>query len=220
MSSTISKLFEKGEQTVNIKGLSLGDLGTNGYIIFKNNKALMIDPGGDAERLIYYLKQNDLQIIAILLTHAHFDHIGALDDVRDKYHAPVYLHDSEANWLADPSLNGSSIFPVSEVRCKPVDYYLQPGNMVIDSFEFNVIHTPGHSPGGISFVFDSEKFVVSGDCLFQNGIGRTDLPGGNQQELMNSIKQKLLQLPEDYTVYPGHGPKTTIKREKQMNPFL
>ncbi|CQR46838.1 putative metallo-hydrolase [Paraliobacillus sp. PM-2] len=205
---------------MNIKGLSLGELGTNGYIIYKNGEGLMIDPGGNIEIIDHWLIKNNIKPIAILLTHAHFDHIGAVDDLRDTYKIPVYVHEMEADWLATPELNGSGLFPVTNVSCRPADYFIKEGRMEIGQFKFDVMHTPGHSPGGVSFIFNDKKYVISGDCIFQNGIGRTDLPGGDHTELLNSIKNKLFSLKDDFVIYPGHGPTTTIYQEKNSNPFI
>ncbi|WP_308422904.1 MBL fold metallo-hydrolase [Paraliobacillus quinghaiensis] len=203
-----------------IQGLSLGQLGTNCYVIYKDNQAIIIDPGGDSKILCDWLTKKELIPISILLTHAHFDHIGAVEDIRNHYQIPVYLHQAEEDWMEDPTLNGSGLFPVENVVCRPADYIIPIGMMEVGSFSFEVKHTPGHSPGGVSFIFADEKIVVSGDCLFENGIGRTDLPGGNHQQLINSIKEQLLTLGDSYKIYPGHGPMTTIEKEKKFNPFI
>lgn len=199
--------------------LGLGQLQTNCYIVAHNNRALIFDPGEEADRVIYFLTQHNYTPIAILLTHGHFDHIGAVDQLRDYYQIPVSIHQLEANWLSDPHLNSSSIFPLGDVIIKPADQTIELGETEIEDFKFNVIHTPGHSPGGVSFIFDSEATIISGDCLFQSGIGRTDLVGGNQADLYDSI-MKLYQLPDHYRVLSGHGPSTTIGYEKQTNPFI
>ena len=203
-----------------IHGLSLGQLGTNCYIIYNDKQAIIIDPGGDSEILCDWVTKKELVPISILLTHAHFDHIGAVEDIRDRYQIPVYLHQAEEDWMGDPTLNSSALFPVQNVICRPADYVIPIGTMEVGSFNFEVRHTPGHSPGGVSFIFADEKIAISGDCLFQNGIGRTDLPGGNQRQLIHSIKEQLLALGEGYKIYPGHGPMTTIENEKKFNPFI
>ncbi|MFB1050365.1 MBL fold metallo-hydrolase [Paraliobacillus sp. JSM ZJ581] len=205
---------------MNIKGLTLGRMGTNGYVVYKNGKGLMIDPGGDVEIIVHWLEKNQVALLAILLTHAHFDHIGAVDVLRDKYNIPVYVHEQEKNWLGSPEWNGSGLFPVDNISCRPADHFISEGTMEIGEFSFDVLHTPGHSPGGVSFIFNNEKYVISGDCLFQNGIGRTDLPGGDHATLIDSIREKLFTLAGDFTIFPGHGPTTTIEQEKKSNPFL
>jgi hydroxyacylglutathione hydrolase len=206
---------------VQIKKLSLGPLGTNCYIIYENGKAIIFDPGHSSERVESFLSEMSLSPVAIILTHAHFDHIGAVDDLRDVYNIDVYLHPLEHSWLVDSSLNGSRLFGVSNpIELKPAEHGLEEGSLTISEFTFKVIHTPGHSPGSMSFVFDEHGFVIAGDTLFQRGIGRTDLPGGNHEGLLRSIQVKLFSLPDNTVVYPGHGPKTTIKEEKALNPFL
>lgn len=200
--------------------MSLGALGTNCYIIYDQKTALIVDPGGEAEKVITFLESEGLVPQAILLTHAHFDHIGAVDELRNHYNLDVYLHEEEADWLENPDLNRSLMFTREAVRTKPPEHLLKPSKMDISSFRFEVIHTPGHSPGSVSFIFHEHAFIVSGDVLFQQGIGRTDLPGGSAAVLEASIKDQLYQLPDTFTVYPGHGSKTSIGAEKQNNPYI
>ncbi|WP_117169230.1 MBL fold metallo-hydrolase [Paraliobacillus sediminis] len=203
-----------------IHGMSLGQLGTNCYVIYKEREAIIIDPGGDSDILREWLRKKELAPSAILLTHAHFDHIGAVESIRGFYQIPIYLHEAEEDWMGEPQLNGSALFPVDNVSCQPADNLITTGKMKIGDFSFDVIHTPGHSPGGVSFIFSEDKILISGDCLFQNGIGRTDLPGGNSKQLIQSIKEKLFTLDGQFTVYPGHGPITTIEEERMHNPFI
>ncbi|MCA0970091.1 MBL fold metallo-hydrolase [Halobacillus litoralis] len=205
---------------IKISRMPLGPMATNAYIIHENKQALVIDPGGDFDKLHTYLEERNLNVIAVLLTHAHFDHIGAVDEVRDAYGAPVYLHEAEQNWLMDPSQNGSALFPVGEITAKAADHSLNPGQMEIGPFSFEVRHTPGHSPGSVSFVFRNQRFTVAGDTLFQRGIGRTDLPGGSRQQLEESIQEQLFRLRDDMRIYPGHGMPTTVGEEKEDNPFF
>ncbi|MCM3765272.1 MBL fold metallo-hydrolase [Neobacillus niacini] len=203
--------------------IPLGSIQTNCYIVEdKEKNCLIVDPGGEAKKLINLLNSRGIKPLAVLLTHAHFDHIGAVDEVRDAYKVPVYLHKQEEKWLGDPMLNGSQFFPVIEpMRINPADHLLTAeGLLNIGNFAFTVFHTPGHSPGSVSFYFESEGFVISGDALFQGSIGRTDLPGGNQSQLLKSIHDKLLTLPEDTYVLSGHGMVTTIGDEMDSNPFL
>src|SRR5699024_1496285 len=168
---------------MNIKQLSLGPLGTNGYVVSKDSYALIIDPGGDPEKMIAYITEEKLKPQAILVTHAHFDHIGGLEAIRNHYQIDVYIHELEKKWLVDPDLNGSSRFMLGKIVAEPADKVISIGTKRIEPFEFEVIHTPGHSPGSISFIFKNEPFILSGDVLFQEGIGRTDLPGGDMKTL-------------------------------------
>ncbi len=203
-----------------IKKYALGQLGTNGYLLIKEDDLLIIDPAGEPNRLIKEIEALAIKPKAILLTHAHFDHIGAVDPLRKQYDLPVYLHENEHEWMGNPALNGSKYFPVKEVTCEPADHDLKPGPVSIGAFDFTVIETPGHSPGGVAFVFNQEHLTISGDSLFNRGIGRTDLPLGDYDTLIQTIKEKLFHLPDDYVVYPGHGPETTIGDEKKLNPFV
>jgi len=201
-----------------IETFSLGPLGTNCYIVSKDDKALIFDPGGDASVVEQYVQKNKLTPLAILLTHAHYDHIGAVDRLRKLYTIDVYLHEEEVDWLENPELNRSS-FGMDEIITEAPDKILSPGSFTLGPFEFDVVHTPGHSPGSVSFIFNHAEFTISGDVLFNRGIGRTDLPEGSIDQLVHSISTKLYTLPDTYTVYPGHGPHTIIGEEKRNNPF-
>lgn len=203
--------------------LPLGPLQTNCYIVSSNSgSCLIIDPGEEGKKVIGHLERQKLKPIAILLTHAHFDHIGAVDQLRDHYKIPVYLHEKESKWLMDPSLNGSKFFMIDKaIQIQPADYHItNEQEMTIEGFTFKIYETPGHSPGSVSFYFPDGEFVAAGDALFYRSIGRTDLPGGNHDQLINSIHRKLLVLPENTIVLPGHGPATTIMDEMDGNPFL
>lgn len=203
-----------------IKSMSLGPLGTNCYIIYNEADAIIIDPGGNEEVVVTFLKDKSCTPKAILLTHAHFDHIGAVDYLREKYNIDVYLHQNEKEWLSDPSLNGSILFTQNPISINPPEKELSEGPMQIESFSFNVLFTPGHSPGSVCFVFEDPGFVIGGDVLFKQGVGRTDLPGGSMEVLKESISKKLYILNDAMVVYPGHGPATTIGDEKRINPFI
>ncbi|KKB42922.1 MBL fold metallo-hydrolase [Bacillus thermotolerans] len=202
--------------------LPLGPLQTNCYILSNDEKECIIfDPGAEGESLVAWLKQNGLKPLAVLLTHAHFDHIGAVEQVRQEFHIPVYLHKEEEEWMENPALNGSARFELGEVKARAADHLLtNEAALTIGSFSFRLFHTPGHSPGSISYFFEEGNVVFAGDTLFMGSIGRTDLRGGNHEQLLKSIHNHLLSLPEEVIVLPGHGPATTIGDEMDSNPFL
>lgn len=203
--------------------LPLGPLQTNAYVIQNDqHETIIIDPGGDGPQLVEWLKKESLQPLAILLTHAHFDHIGAVDDVRQAFSIPAYIHAQEAKWLQDPSLNGSQRFMgENTIIIKEADFIIDSEQtLTIGSFTFELFETPGHSPGSVSYYMKEESIIFSGDVLFDQSIGRTDLPGGNHEQLLQSIHTKLLDLPEETIVACGHGRPTTIGQEMDHNPFL
>ncbi len=203
--------------------MSLGPVQTNAYFLWNEQKdCLIIDPGSEADKIFGFVKENKLMPIAILLTHAHYDHIGAVDDVRNMWNIPVYIHKKEQSWLVDPSLNLSDKVPYMEpIRLKEADEIISSeGLLEIGPFKLEIFETPGHSPGSVSYYSAEEQLVFSGDALFESSIGRTDLPFGNTDTLMKSIHQKLLTLPEETLVLSGHGGETTIGQEMDTNPFL
>ena len=185
-----------------------------------SHEALVIDPGDDISRILEVLARHALKVKAIVITHAHIDHIGAAAELKRITQAPVYMnpHDAgqqamletQASWLGVPTPEKVGI-----------DTPLNDGDTLqLGQAEFRVLFTPGHTPGGISLWIPAEKKVLAGDTLFRDSIGRTDLPGGNGRQILVSIREKLLPLPEDTVLIPGHGQTTTIGREKEFNQFL
>ena len=202
-----------------LKRLVVGPLSSNCYIVGSesNKEGMIIDPGDEAEVILKNAKDLGLEIKYITLTHGHIDHIGALKAVKEATGAEVAIHTDGADSLHKQLL--STMLGLSYPAPLPPDRSLQDDDSIdIGDLHFSVIHTPGHTKDGICLL--GEGVLFSGDTLFNRGIGRADLPGGNYSQLMNSIHTRLMTLPDDTTVYPGHGPETTIGAERQGNPFL
>lgn len=208
---------------LNVSYTALGPVQTNYYCVEDSaHNCLIVDPGEEAPKIIQEIEEKGLTPQAIILTHGHFDHIGAVDAVRDHFRIPVYIHKLEADTLTSPKANGSTRYPMlPQVQNRPADHFFEEeGETTIGSFTFDVRHTPGHSRGSVSFVFKESGFAIVGDTLFYGSIGRTDLPGGNMEILLEAIQTKLFTLDDGFTIYPGHGPATTVLHEKNHNPFL
>ena len=210
---------------LSVRTYSLGPIQTNCYIVSnKNKECLIFDPGEEAGRVIKEIRSKGLKPLAVLLTHTHFDHIGAVDEVRKAFNLPLYVHESEVSWLADPLKNGSGKYaelPNYIVKAPDDEHILRTESpLTIGAFTCKVAHTPGHSPGSVSFIFEEDGFAIVGDTLFERSIGRTDLIGGSMNVLIKSIHDKLLNLPGDTIIYPGHGSYTTPAAEMDANPFL
>lgn len=203
-----------------IRKLVVGDLQTNCYIVGdeKTKEGVVIDPGGDPEDIEKVVQKEGLKIKYIILTHGHADHIAALTELKKKTNALILIHPADSDMLVDPTYN-LSIFTGQELVCPKADRFLDDGDKIkIGALELEVLHTPGHSPGGISLFVD--KMIFTGDALFCGGIGRTDFPGASHTQLLNSIKEKILSKPDDTVVYSGHGPETTVGEEKRNNPWI
>ncbi len=208
---------------LNVRTYPLGSVQANCYLISNSeNECLVIDPGGEGEKLVKQLRALNLKPLAILLTHAHFDHIGGVDAVREVFKIPVYLHKKESSWLQDPKKNGSAKYAeIPDIIVAPADQLISEEKIVeIGNFTFKMLHTPGHSPGSITFLFNDDGFAIVGDTLFEGSIGRTDLEGGDSKQLLSSIHEKLLTLDEETIIYPGHGNPTRVDIEMEQNPFL
>ena len=198
----------------------MGPLETNCYLLSDPtvNKAVIIDPGFEGERIAEILKNKKLTLDKILITHGHYDHIGGINILRGMTNAQVYINEKDAICLIDQRYNFSE-FMDQNYTCEPAEQKLSDGDVLeTGNIILTVIATPGHSEGSVSFSGDG--FIIVGDTIFQSSIGRTDLPGGSQDVLLESIRNKILSLPDNTIIYPGHGPSTTVGRERQENPFF
>jgi glyoxylase-like metal-dependent hydrolase (beta-lactamase superfamily II) len=196
-------------------------LQTNAYIAAceQTQKAVVIDPGFEADRIAQTIDSLNLDLIQILLTHGHFDHMAAAAELMKTSGAPLALHADDQELLR--SGGGAALFGLARPPSPDHVLALAEGQEIpVGQVLLRVLHTPGHTPGHVSFYAPQAKAVFDGDVLFAGGIGRTDLPGGSHNSLMHSINQVLFQLPDDTTVYPGHGPATTIGQERTGNPWL
>lgn len=207
--------------SMNIQCFSLGPFQTNCYVVAGDQHCWIVDPGMEPKPLLDWLEDSGLKPQAILLTHGHVDHIAGIPAVKDRYpDLPVKIHKHEAHFLTDPMENLSGLFGQPVVLDEADEIWTGPLQVELAGVEFELIETPGHSPGGVTFHAASHALAIVGDTLFNGSIGRYDFPHSDEQTLFHSIRQKLYALPDDTTVLPGHGEATTIGKEKQSNPFV
>lgn len=207
---------------LDIVKIEVGLLMTNAYLLSREDAdaLLLIDPGGSSDKLISRINETGKPLGAMICTHGHADHIAATTALRNEYpDAEILIHPADRDMLTDPKLNLSEFMGMA-TTCPPTDRVLEDGQADVHGFRFTVLHTPGHTPGGISLYFPDDKTVFCGDTLFEMSIGRTDLPGGDSGVFQKSITETLFHLPDDTVVCPGHGQDTSIGREKNHNPFV
>jgi glyoxylase-like metal-dependent hydrolase (beta-lactamase superfamily II) len=202
--------------------LEVGPLGVNCFILGceETREGVIIDAGGDAQRIIAAVTRLNLKIIHLINTHGHFDHIGANRAVMEQFGADLLIHANDSAMLSRAA-EVARAYRIPGENSPEADKFLSDGmEITFGKYRMTVLHTPGHTQGGCCLYIETEKKLISGDTLFAESIGRTDLPGGSHEQLLESIRTRLFPLPDDVVVYPGHGPETTIAHEKNHNPYF
>ncbi len=207
-----------------IDRLILGEYETNCYVLRSSEAAkdcMIVDAGPGAAKLIKFLQEHKLNPVAVVLTHGHIDHIEGVAALRAEFpDIKVYIHKLDAEMLTEPYTNLSAMAGAA-FSVEPADFFLEEQSVIEQAdIKLSVLHTPGHTPGGVCLYSEDEGIVFTDDTLFADSIGRTDFPNGNTEQLLQSIREKLFTLPDETKVYPGHGPMTTIAHEREYNPFL
>ncbi|RPI99320.1 MAG: MBL fold metallo-hydrolase [Candidatus Aminicenantes bacterium] len=198
----------------------VGALETNCYLVYdeETRECAVIDPGAGPEKIISAVADLELKPVIVLNTHGHVDHIGANSDIVKKYGVPLAMHAADTGMLQVSDYIELSLLLGARNSPPPNRLLAEGDEIAVGRTSLRVIHTPGHTPGSIGFVHGG--FLFSGDTLFCGGVGRTDLPGGSWKDLERSIRERILTLPEETVVLPGHGPHTTVEQERSSNPFL
>ncbi len=202
--------------------LTVGPFQENCYIIGDEASGVgaLVDPGDEAARIALAVERTDLEVGSIIVTHAHIDHVGAVAGLADEYACPVLMH-AEAEPMLKQLPTQAMMMGLRFGKVPAVDRHIQDGEILeVGSLKLQSLYTPGHAPGHLAFDVESEGLVLSGDALFAGSVGRTDLFGGDMEVLVRSINERLLTLPDETRVYPGHGTQTTIGTERANNPFL
>jgi len=207
---------------MDVRVLVVGSFGANCYLVMsgEGREALLIDPGADAPRIVGLIQAEGARVKYIVNTHGHVDHIGANAAVKQATGAELLIGEEDAGRLTNPAASLSLLSPEPAPPARPDRTLAEGDEVACGELTFKVLHTPGHTPGGICLYSEEQGVVFTGDTLFQAGIGRTDFPGGSYETLLQSIREKLFTLPDDTQVLPGHGPASTIGDERAGNPFV
>lgn len=189
----------------------------NCYIVSKNDHALIIDPGADAKKIIAYIQKSRLEVCSVILTHAHYDHTSAANEMKKAFGCPVYAHKKEASALFDPVVNGSAecSAPVSVKADIPVT---EGDRIICEDIGLEVINTPGHTEGSICLKVSGQDIIFTGDTVFSDDVGRTDLASGDEKKLIRTLKNKVCKWPGETVIYPGHGDSEVLKKVKKILP--
>ncbi len=204
---------------LNVQIFHLGPLQTNCFVVFNESEALVVDPGGEPDAVLNFLRQKRLKLLYILNTHFHFDHILGNKSLQQALKVPVLASPEDDALLQAQVGGGGGMMGFPKVEAFEYEA-LNPGHYNWLGEECQVLTTPGHTPGSLSFYFPQSAMVFSGDLIFSRSVGRTDFPGGSTETLMQSVKEKIFTMPEKTVIYSGHGPQTTVHDEKLFNPFF
>ena len=202
--------------------LTVGPLAVNCFILGdpSTGDGVVVDPGDEAERILAAVQRLGLTIRDVINTHGHFDHVGGNRQVIAATGARLLIHRNDSPFLGR-AVDTASIYGLSTENSPPPDEHLEDGRVIrVGGFPIQVLHTPGHTPGGCCLLLEGQGKIITGDTLFAEGVGRTDFPGSSHEDLIAGIRTKLMTLPDDTVVYPGHGPSTTIGHEKRYNPYI
>lgn len=213
-------VLEEKRCNMKILALEVGMIGTNCYIAYNENtnEAVVVDPGDEGTQIMAVVNKHHLKVVAIFVTHGHGDHIMALEDVREATGAPVYISQEDAKLLHNSTGNLSTFLGKARSFGEPDEFFTDGEELTVAGMPFKIYATPGHTRGGVCI--QSGDVVFCGDTVFAESIGRTDLPGGDYDTILQSIKDKILTLPDETKLLPGHGPSTTVGWERRRNPFL
>lgn len=206
-----------------IHTFTLGDYQTNCFVVTVPGTAdcWIVDCGFEPDDMLDWIEQQQLRPVALLLTHAHSDHMAGIDAAMSRFGPmPLFIHEAEAEWCSNPMLNLSGLIGRPVTAMQP-DHLLKGGETLeLAGTRWRVLHTPGHSPGGVCYVNDESKQALVGDVLFAGSIGRVDFPTSDPAAMRRTLREVMMSLPDDLTIYPGHGPATTIGRERRSNPYI
>ncbi|MDD5284701.1 MAG: MBL fold metallo-hydrolase [Desulfuromonadaceae bacterium] len=202
--------------------IAVGPLSVNCYVLGceKSHDGIVVDPGGDVELIKQAVRKHGLKISSIINTHGHFDHVGGNLQAVESFGARLLIHQADAYLLGTVAEVARMYGMTGENSPEPDEFLYDGMDITFGAYALKVLHTPGHTQGGCCLYIKKEDMIITGDTLFADSIGRSDLPGGSHEQLLDSIRTKLFSLPDNVTAYPGHGPETTIGHEKSCNPYF